>query len=90
MEASSPPDDLIDYLTKISRLDRDEARRLLLEVLAYFCEPREAFVVRRHRELRAEGHPNREIFERIAAEVGGRRFPSPALSQRQIRRLVYG
>jgi hypothetical protein len=66
------------------------AARLIEEVLAYFSESVEEFVTRRHRELRAEDLQNDAIFARIAAELRTRRFTAPPLSERQIRRLIYG
>jgi hypothetical protein len=47
-------------------------------------------VRRRHRELQAAGRTNAEIFGRIAAELAGRPVAAPALSERQLRRIVYG
>ena len=67
-----------------------EAGRVLAEICAYFTESVEEFVSRRHHELQIEGLANRVIYERIAAELDARRFPAPTLSQRQIRRFIYG
>ena len=83
-------DDLIDHLTRTTRLSRPEAERVVEEVLAYFSESAEAFVVRRHGELQAEDQRNVAIFERLAEEVAARRFAASPLSVRQMRRLVYG
>jgi len=82
--------DLLEHLERTTRLTRSEAERVVAEVLAYFCEPLEGFVSRRHAELQSEELKNAEIFTRIAAELRGRRFAAPELSERQIRRLVYG
>ena len=77
-------------LEQTSRLSRSEAERVVREVVAFFSEPLESFVARRHRELQSGGLRNEVIFERIAVEVAERRFAAPALSERQIRRIVYG
>ena len=90
MERPISPPELVDYLARARGLTADDARRIVEEVNAYYAEPLEAFVVRRHRELQAEGRLNREIFECIGLEISGRRFPGGALSTRQIRRLIYG
>ncbi len=74
----------------MTRLDEAEAAKLVREVLAYFGETVAEFVARRHRELRHEQHRNDTIYERIAAEAAARRFAAPPLSERQIRRLIYG
>jgi hypothetical protein len=82
--------DLLEHLTRITALPPRAAARLVDEVLTYFSESVEAFVARRHGELRAEGLQNDAIFTRIAAELRARRFTAPPLSARQIRRVIYG
>ena len=82
--------ELVEHLERTTRLTRPEAERIVAEVLAYFSEPLEVFVTRRHGELQAEELKNADIFTRIVAELGERRFAAPALSERQIRRMVYG
>ncbi|MER5971477.1 hypothetical protein ABT112_17370 [Streptomyces sp. NPDC002055] len=83
-------DDLVDHLVRSTPLQRGEAARVVLDVLAYFDETIEAFVRRRHRELQARGQNNTEIFERIMAELPHRAVAPPELSLRQLRRIVYG
>jgi hypothetical protein len=82
--------ELASYLARTSRLDVNEAQRLIEEVLAFLNETPEAFVRRRHRALQVEGRTNTEIFEQLGAELPQRRFQAPAYSQRQLRRIVYG
>ncbi|HEX4024671.1 MAG TPA: hypothetical protein VHX52_08205 [Steroidobacteraceae bacterium] len=83
-------EELIDYLSRSSRLSRSEASRLVDEVLAFLDESADEFVRRRHRELQQAGLSNSDIFARIGAEAARRRFRAPPYSERQIRRLVYG
>ena len=90
MPTASTPTSLIDRLIHTSGLGRSEARRIVEEVVSFYGETPEAFVVRRHRELQAEGMRNRAIYMRVAAEMEIRRFRAPQLSERQIRRIVYG
>ncbi|WP_084958120.1 hypothetical protein [Thermoactinospora rubra] len=85
-----PHEDLIAHLTRTSPLGPGEAARVVADVLAYFSEPVEEFVRRRHRELKARGLTNDEIFPRIAAELPARRVAAPPLTLRQLRRIVYG
>jgi hypothetical protein len=85
-----PPDELVAHLARSTRLSMSEAARLVLEVMAYFAEPLERFVQRRHAELRRDGLRNAAIYARLAAEVSQRRFLAAPLSERQIRRLIYG
>jgi hypothetical protein len=82
--------DLVDHLVRTTRLPAGVARRVVDDVLAYFSEPVETVVRRRHRELQATGLANPEIFEHIAAELAMRPVAAPVLSSRQIRRIVYG
>lgn len=86
----SSHDDLIDHLVRSTALQRGEAARVVLDVLAYFDEKTDEFVRRRHRELQSGGLANTEIFERIAAELPHRAVAPPELSLRQLRRIVYG
>lgn len=88
--ADAPHEDLVDHLVRSTPLQRGEAARVVLDVLAYFDETTEEFVRRRHRELQSLGLRNEEIFERIRHEMPHRAVAPPDLSARQLRRLVYG
>lgn len=88
--ARHPFEDLIRYLTRTTPLGPGEAARVVADVLAYFGEPAEEYVRRRHGELKAKGLTNEQIFPRISAELAGRRVAAPELSLRQLRRIVYG
>lgn len=90
MPRDAIPATLLDHLVHTGGLDRSEARRIVEEVVSFYGESPEAFVVRRHRELQAEGMRNRAIYTRVAAEMEGWRFRARPLSERQIRRIVYG
>jgi hypothetical protein len=86
---SSPFGELSTHLTRSTALSPSEADRVIAEVLAYFDEDVPGFVRRRHAELQSRGVRNEQTFVRIAEELGGRRFAAPALSVRQLRRIVY-
>jgi hypothetical protein len=88
--ASQQWDDLVAHLTRTTPLLPAAATRVVEEVVAYFRETTEDFVRRRHRELQVAGLANAEIFRRIDAELSARPVAAPDLSERQIRRLVYG
>jgi hypothetical protein len=83
-------EELVGYLERTTPLSRPETERIVREVVAFFSESIEDFVARRHRELQARGLRNETIYARISAEVAERRFAAPPLSERQIRRLIYG
>jgi hypothetical protein len=83
-------EDLVDHLTRSSRLTRPEAARLVEDILAFLDERPEEFVCRRHRALQKEGLSNGEIFSRLTAELARLRFRAPAYTERQLRRIIYG
>jgi hypothetical protein len=83
------PQDLARYLAASTGLPQPTAVRVIADVATYFSETVEGYVRRRHAELRARQHKNDEIWPLIAAELGQRRFAAPALSERQLRRIVY-
>lgn len=87
--ASEDLSPLLDHLEG-SGVSRGQAARLVDDVLAYFSETSEEFVRRRHRELRRDGVANTTVFALIAEELAQRRVAGPRLSERQIRRLIYG
>ncbi len=84
------PSVLIRHLCQTTALPPQEAERLVQEVLHFFGDTAEEFIVRRHRDLQQEGLPNAEIYTQITEELSSRRFRSPPLSERQIRRVIYG
>lgn len=82
--------ELINYLTRLTGLPAGQCERLVQDILAQFNETIDQFVQRRHLELKARGYKNPAIYEQVRSEVASRRFVAPALSERQIRRLIYG
>jgi len=83
------PQDLARYLAASTGLPQPTAVRVIADVATYFNETIEEFVRRRHAELQRRQHKNDEIWPLIATELGQRRFAAPALSERQLRRIVY-
>jgi hypothetical protein len=81
---------LVDHLVATTELTEAEATRVVEDVLAFHAEPLEAYVRRRHAELKTYGARNTEIFSRLAEELAQRVVSAPALSERQLRRIVYG
>jgi len=81
---------LIAHVARSTNLPLPQAARVINDILEFYNESAEAFVARRHRELVNHGLKNPEIFSRISQELPARRFASPTLSVRQLRRLIYG
>jgi hypothetical protein len=88
--AQHPHGELVDYLIRTCPLTPAEAARVVADVLGYFAEPPEEYVRRRHRELKAHGLTNDQVFAHIAVEIPQRRYAPPEFSLRQLRRIVYG
>jgi len=90
-EVVSPAEpDLIRHIGVSTGLPYATAARVIADVLAYYGETAEDFVRRRHHEMRLRQFKNADIWPAISAEMTARRFGAPALSQRQLRRIVYG
>lgn len=87
---AGPYDDLVAHLVRSTPLSASEAARVVAEVVGYFGEPVPDFVRRRHAELHHDGLTNDTIFAALVAELAVRRFAPPPLSERQLRRIVYG
>lgn len=81
---------LVERVAASTGLAPGEAARVVDDVLAWYREGVESYVVRRHGELRLRGQHNPEIFRTIADELTRRVVAAPALSERQLRRIVYG
>ena len=90
MSTSIPPFELLEHLSRHCGVDQPTARRIVAEVVSYFDESAQVFVQRRHAELQREGLGNAEIFARIQQEASDRLFSVEPLSERQIRRIIYG
>jgi hypothetical protein len=84
------PQDLASYLVDSTGLPQTIAVRVIADVTTYFSETIEQFVRRRHGELQRRQRRNEEIWPLIEAELAQRRFAAPGLSERQLRRIVYG
>ena len=81
--------ELIDRVAATTGLTPTEATRVIEDVLAWYREPVEDFVRRRHAYHRLYGRHNTQIFALIAEELAGRVVAAPPLSERQLRRIVY-
>ena len=82
--------ELVEYLARTSRLEPQEARRVVDEVLSFLVEEPEPFVRRRHLALQRQGLRTARSSPGSQAELAQRRFPAPAYTTRQLRRIIYG
>ena len=90
MSSQRLPTDLIEHLSLHCGLDRSVAARVIEEVVAFYDEPVDAFIRRRHLELQAEGLSNSDIYESLQQAIESRPFAAPPMTARQIRRVIYG
>lgn len=84
------PGDLVRHVAVTTGLPEATAHRVVADIAAYYGETVEEFVRRRHGELQGRQRKNDEIWPQIIAELGSRRFRAPDMSERQLRRVVYG
>lgn len=89
---SSPAEhaDLVRHITLTTGLPSETAARVVADVVAYFGETTEQYVRRRHIELRRRGLRNARIWAVLTEELGARPVDPGRLSERQLRRIVYG
>ncbi|OED36692.1 hypothetical protein AB833_26450 [Chromatiales bacterium (ex Bugula neritina AB1)] len=85
-----PHHDLTLHLCRNYALCNEQAERIIEEVLAFFSESPDELIQRRHREMQREGLTNPEIFKALITEIQTHRFPASIISERQIRRIIYG
>jgi len=82
--------ELVDRVASSTGLTPAEAARVVDDVVAWYSEPVGDYVKRRHAHYRLYGKRNAEIFALIAEELSGRLAPAPSLSERKLRRIIYG
>ena len=87
---TSPHPELVDRIVVSTGLTAAEATRVVEDVIAFHAEPVEELVRRRHAQLKTFGARNDEIFARLSEELAHRVVAAPALTERQLRRIVYG
>ena len=85
-----PDPELVAHVAGSTGLSEGEAARVVGDVLAHYSEPVEQYVRRRHTRLQLHGVRNPEIYRSIAAELAERVVAAPELSERQLRRIIYG
>ncbi|HYF74458.1 MAG TPA: hypothetical protein VD864_16640 [Nocardioides sp.] len=81
---------MVGRIAASTGLSPAEAARVVQDVVAFHAESVEAYVRRRHADLKTYGAKNDEIFARLTTELEGRVVAAPVLTERQLRRIVYG
>jgi hypothetical protein len=88
--AAVQDEELVDRLAESLGIGRAEAARVVGEVVSYYHEPVEEFVRRRHAACQRRGIRNAQTYQLLARELRGRLVAAPELTERQIRRMIYG
>ena len=78
------------YITATYALNENDFDRLLEDFNYYYTLELKEFIRTRHLELKTSGLKNSQIYKQLENEVQERRFKNEALSERQIRRVIYG
>ena len=81
---------LVQHVIASTGLSAAAAARLVQDVVAFHAESVEDVVRRRHAEMQLVGRKNPEIFARLREELAERVVAAPDLTERQLRRIVYG
>ncbi len=86
----SYPQDLVRHVARSTGLDEATASRVVADVTAYFGQTVQEYVIRRHEDLKSRNRKNDDIWPLIMDELKSRRFRADELSERQLRRMIYG
>ena len=86
----SHPQDLVRHVARSTGLDEATASRVVADVMAYFGQTVEEYVIQRHENLKSRNRRNDDIWPLIMNELKTRRFKVDELSERKLRRMVYG
>jgi hypothetical protein len=86
----SYPQDLVRHVARSTGLDEATASRVVADVTAYFGQTVQEYVISRHEDLKSRSRKNDDIWPLIAGELKSRRFRAGELSERQLRRMIYG
>jgi hypothetical protein len=84
------PQDLVRHVALSTGLDEATASRVVADVMAYFGQTVEEYVIQRHEDLKTRNRKNDDIWPLIMEELKTRRFKAGEFSERQLRRMVYG
>ena len=84
------PSDLVRHVARSTGLDEATASRVVADVMTYFGQTVDEYVVSRHEELKSRSRKNDDIWPAVISELRDRRFRAPEVTERQLRRMVYG
>jgi hypothetical protein len=79
-----------EHLLGIADISERDLDKLVEELMDHWSETVEVWVRRRHAQLQLRGVPNRLVYGTLVRELGNRPFAPQPLSERQVRRILYG
>jgi hypothetical protein len=82
--------DLLHHLQGVTGLESRVLEKILAEIDAWFDEDLTHWTRRHHRELQRQGLHNRDIYPRLREAARTALVRPGPLTERQIRRLIYG
>jgi len=81
--------ELKERLFHIIPIENIDYNKLYEEILSFFSETEENYLIRRHKELQNDGYKNNEIYPMLSEEITQRLFKGNKLTDRQIKRIIY-
>ena len=78
------------YVTTTYALNENDFERLLEDINVFYDLEIKDFIRIRHLELKSNGLKNDQIYAFLKKEIEARRFKNGQISERQIRRMIYG
>ena len=82
--------ELKERLFQIFSIDNSvDINKFYEELLSFFSESQNEFIIRRHKELKKEGYNNKDIFPMLVNEVKNHLFKGQLLTERQVKRIIY-
>jgi hypothetical protein len=83
-------EELVRHVAGSLAISYSQAARIVGDVVAFYREPVEDVVRRRHAACQLLGMSNAQIYGLIISELDTRVVAAPELSERQVRRIIYG
>ena len=79
-----------NHIARNYGIEPEQAERLLEELPQLFPLTASEYICQRHLALQQLGFKNSEIYRKIGTELEGMVFSAGSMSERQIRRIIYG
>ncbi len=83
-------EDLLLHLQAVTGLAAPILAKILEEIRVWYAKDLSSWARGRHRELRRQGLRNRAIYPRLRQEAKEILIRPAPLTERQIRRIIYG